>query len=1214
MDTQSIEQKYKYMTAEESITAKEWAAGSSKQITVKEFVIREDSKGLTGEYATVKYAPAWWKIIDEPIVNALDHLIRCKGTPTPVTVIKVNFDKLGRVQIYNNGPGIEIVVHKEASEKLGREMWLPTFLFGTLFQGSNREQPDDSIIGGTNGLGAKLANCFSTEFIVETVRDNMFFVQRWRNHKEIEEPPKIVDLAGPHKIPKARTIPHTQLSFSPDYTGLFGYENFGEEQYNNLVDIVRTRVIYAAAYARYSTSVNIYFNDVLVQVNSISDIAKILFPQSQYISAIVNPTVKTLGGNYKYPWDVCAVVTSCNSASCISIVNGVVVRDGKHIKHILNDLTEGVKDKITKIFHDKDMKFSPSYVSNNIFLLLNTKVPKPSWTGQRKDILDTDIRKFAGYKLDAKFMTSIAELLQPCIFDSMFGAKVATGRKKTKHTDYEKYTPAKYAGGKKSQLCYLIAVEGDSAMTQVSTGISHNLGFQHYGVISLGGVIMNARKEITFVENNNRIHIKKSTKLTKNIFMNVLMEVTGLNIDYKYDPASTTYKKEMNELNYGHLVACVDQDLDGKGNILGLLLSTFELFWPSLLNAGYVKWFGTPIIRAYPKSGGQIIPFYSTAEFLEWETTHPACKYNMQYYKGIGTHSRDETIHMFGKFHDHLVTYYMDERSHDLFEIYFGTKSDLRKIELAKPTKTISPESLRECEITKRMSCSDHLENDTNLYQKDNLERKLDHVIDGQNQAGRKILDGLIKAFRARGNQQMKVNQLGGYVSEHENYHHGEASLHNSITGRGLVTTGGKQLPIIVPLSNFGSRKEGGGDAADARYIWCKLNKDITELLFPEEDYWILPFNFDEGKRSEPKYFVPIIPLAIIESTELPAHGWKLKTWGRDVFKVIENVRRLIRLGDEVDLIPMPPATYKGSPYEWRGTIKSIRGDQYSFGCYTIDESQNMITITELPLRVWTTPYVNSLKKKFASINNKIIAEPPHDLSDDISVKIEIKLKPGALDILETYNDAYFTDGIEEYFQLRDRMDSHINLMGVSGEIIEAKTYDRIMYMWFPIRKVFYKERIDRKRALLTYRIRYLTNIIRYVEICNNLGLSKRKLSEMISILEEEKFDKINNGKLVQPKFTPTKDLESVIFSGLKSNYDYILDLSDKKKSQESLAAYRRDIIAVEIELQNLDEIAGRGRFSGAEIFEQELDKLEAKIRAGLATFWKFGDANKYKL
>ena len=46
--------------------------------------------------------------------------------------------------------------------------------------------------------------------------------------------------------------------------------------------------------------------------------------------------------------------------------------------------------------------------------------------------------------------------------------------------------PAKKAGGKSSAKCVLIPVEGDSAMTQICTGISHSLGWDYYGDQSLG--------------------------------------------------------------------------------------------------------------------------------------------------------------------------------------------------------------------------------------------------------------------------------------------------------------------------------------------------------------------------------------------------------------------------------------------------------------------------------------------------------------------------------------------------------------------------------------------------------------------------------------------------------------------------------------------------------------------------------------------------------
>jgi DNA topoisomerase-2 len=461
----------------------------------------------------------------------------------------------------------------------------------------------------------------------------------------------------------------------------------------------------------------------------------------------------------------------------------------------------------------------------------------------------------------------------------------------------------------------------------------------------------------------------------------------------------------------------------------------------------------------------------------------------------------------------------------------------------------------------------------------------------------------------------MKVAQLAGYISENENYHHGEACLNDSIAGRGFIAVGGRQLPLIIPQSNFGSRLGGGDDAAAPRYIYAKLNKQITAILYPPIDYWTLPFNFDEGKRGEPKYFVPIVPTVLLESKELPAHGWKLKLWARDVFKVIENVRRMIRLGDTVSLLPMPPTRYAGAPYEWTGTFKTIRGEPWSFGRYTYNAAKNTINITELPLRVWNEQYINMLKKKARSENEKIISSVAGivDASDDIKINISIKLKPGAKDILDSMNDSVWADGVEEYFQLRCRMDSHINLMGRNGEVIMYKNYEDVMYNWFAVRKEFYAKRIDRQRALIILNIRRLENIIRYIGECDGYNLARKKKAVMESILTGANYDKLCISKLNNPKFTPTAEFDNVILRGPKANYDYLLGLSDLQKTEEVLDEFKQELTNTQRDLINLNEMAARGRFPGAEIWENELDRLEAKIREGQKTFWKYGDVNKYK-
>ena len=1247
----TVEEKYVYTTTEESVREKDWAAGSSKKLDSLEYIF--SGATFSSELKTVKYPPALLKIVDEPIVNALDHIVRCLGT-NPVTYIKVAFETSGWVKISNDGPGVEVAIHKVATEKLGRETWVPTFIFGSLFQGSNRVKTEDSIIGGTNGIGAKLANCFSSEFIVETVDTTrgLYFMQRWRNGMKECLQPTIVNLKEKNTLTADQKKSHTTIAFLPAYE-FFGYRfPLSQEDYKDLSDLFLTRTIFASAYANFTISVDIngkkkkskstisvYYNGTLLPFKSMEDIAAALFPGAETVTSIIVPCEKTPKTSAKtpknppltYPWEVCVVLTNATKVSELSNVNGVVVKSGKHTKYLCEQIADVTKDRISKLFNEKEVKFSSSYVTNNTFLLINAKIPNPSWAGQRKDVLEYDTKRFQVYQFAPKVVKSLADsLYERCAVEIFNKIPSATGRKKTV-VDYEKYRKANFCGTKRSQECMLIPVEGDSAMNRLKTGISESIGFDFVGVISTGGVIMNARTKSEVTRTEEGQYIRRNEQLENNKFFSAFCGIVGLSYNYKYDPNSPTYKKEIAELRYGSICVFVDQDLDGKGNILGSFLSMFEYWWPNLLKAGFVKWFCSPIIRAYPNRGGKILEFYSIPEYQRWmegQGYSPEEKpsgFNLKYYKGIGTHSRDEIIRIFKQYKQNILTYTVDSRTRELFNIYFGSDPDLRKDELSKPTVYPTPEQTLVQYQNRQISCSDHLLWETNPYQKDNLERKLDHIIDGQNQSGRKILDGILKAFGAK-NAEIKVAVLAGYISERENYHHGEESLAKSITKKGFIGPGGKQLPQLFPCSNFGSRAEGGDDASPPRYIFAKNNKKLNDLLYPIADYHILEFNFDEGERSEPKYFVPIIPVAACESTEIPAHGWKIKTWARDVFSVIDNVERMIKLGEDCGLMPMRPATYLPAPYNWTGDFKYVRGNMYSFGKYTLyngtnplpaDDSSSHVThlhITELPLREWTVPYIEKLKKKSQTeIGKQIIAggDAIIDSSNDRRINIVVTLVPGATSVLNSLGDSVYTTGIEEFFMLRSHMDDHLNFMGMDGAVVSLNTYDEILRLWFPVRKRYYTERIDRELTLMILRIRKLENVVRYVKD-ESLRLQTRKLAFMNEKLSEQKYDKFNAKKLNSPKFTPTLELVSLILNSPKSSYDYLLDLSDKAKSEEKLAEYNAELEALKLAKADLEEKAAAGRFKGAAIWLSELRELRGVITEGLKTEWKFGDFGKY--
>jgi DNA topoisomerase-2 len=131
--------------------------GSIEAQTTEMFVINPET--LKMEQRKVTYVPALYKIYDEIVVNAADN----KQRDASMTFLKIEIDReKGKLSVMNDGKGIPVAMHKE------HNVYVPELIFGHLLAGSNFNDDKKKTVGGRNGYGAKLANIFSTEFIVET--------------------------------------------------------------------------------------------------------------------------------------------------------------------------------------------------------------------------------------------------------------------------------------------------------------------------------------------------------------------------------------------------------------------------------------------------------------------------------------------------------------------------------------------------------------------------------------------------------------------------------------------------------------------------------------------------------------------------------------------------------------------------------------------------------------------------------------------------------------------------------------------------------------------------------------------------------------------------------------------------------------------------------------------------------------------------------------
>ena len=93
--------------------------------------------------------------------------------------------------------------------------------------------------------------------------------------------------------------------------------------------------------------------------------------------------------------------------------------------------------------------------------------------------------------------------------------------------------------------------------------------------------------------------------------------------------------------------------------------------------------------------------------------------------------------------------------------------------------------------------------------------------------------------------------QLAGYVAEHSCYHHGEVSLAGTIVNMAQDYVGSNNINLLLPVGQFGTRLQGGKDAASPRYIFTKLS-ELTRLLFVLEDDALLSYLEDDGTSIEP--------------------------------------------------------------------------------------------------------------------------------------------------------------------------------------------------------------------------------------------------------------------------------------------------------------------------------------------------------------------------
>ena len=198
--------------------------------------------------------------------------------------------------------------------------------------------------------------------------------------------------------------------------------------------------------------------------------------------------------------------------------------------------------------------------------------------------------------------------------------------------------------------------------------------------------------------------------------------------------------------------------------------------------------------------------------------------------------------------------------------------------------------------------------------------------------------------------------QLAGYISEHAAYHHGEASLTQTIIGMAQNYVGSNNINLLSPCGQFGTRLMGGKDAASARYVFTKL-EPITRCIFHPHDDPLLTYLDDDGQTIEPFCYVPVIPMALVNGSDGIGTGWSTSIPTYNPREIIANLRLMLK-GQEPSTMKPWYRGFTGDVIEKTG--KDCNNFTVSGAIEVVDEST--VIISELPVGKWTTDYKQFLE------------------------------------------------------------------------------------------------------------------------------------------------------------------------------------------------------------------------------------------------------------
>jgi DNA topoisomerase-2 len=1181
-----------------------------------------------------------------------DPNVTLEDTYKPVKYIKVTIDEeTNEISVENDGDGVDIEFHDDEKK------YVPELIFGDLLTGTNYDDETSTrqkIVGGRNGYGAKLTNIFSDDFWIETACING--KKKYKQH--FSENMKVIGTPSITKYSASK--PYTKITFKPDFAR-FKMTSFKDD---DTIELYKKRVWDLAGTT--SKDILVYLNGTKLETRDFEKYASLYLGKKtegkkrSYYKTKNDFWEIVLASSDDDKFEQVSFVNGI-----CTIRGGTHVNNVSTI--IANKLMLIIKEKNKKNKNCDNLK--TQMIKDNLFLIMNSTIVNPAFDTQTKECLTTKSVDF-GSKFDIddewieKFckQSGIADQTMKLLnFKSDKNLKKSDGGKVAKVFD-EKLVDAYYAGKARSKETYLVLTEGDSAKTLFMAGLSalSDEDRKKFGVFPLTGKIINPKDKAKKVEENvifNKLkkiiglrqdtksvddlryghvvvlsdadhdgnHIKaliinmfhsywkkllqidgffltlatpivgaKTSKLTKYFY--TMNEFESWKKSNKSNCEITYYKglgthdsAEAEELfkDMKFIKIVWDESLDNSW--INIVKESDDLDNESFMNKSLMIKDTDTIATRATTSTAVDYDIVSQVSSMDTDSLTSTQKKNVSIdnYFNIGIHKNGQ------------------DPSDLALELAFNKKlADFRKDWLQKfQTKKLNDDVNYDYLAENERSIFKFINNELIEFSWADCDRSIPHMMDGLKTSQIKTIYASMKKGL---NEFIKVPRLTGYVAEHTSYHHGENNLSGTIINMAQNFVGSNNLPFFMTKGQFGSRLENGKDHAASRYILVKINP-IMASIFNKKDNPLCNYRIDDdGYKIEPCYYVPELPMVLINGADGIGTGWSTKIPCFNVKDILANIK-LYLADPECEFNDMMPY-YNG----YTGKIELCAGETRKYKVTANYErlSDTEIMINDIPVGKSFNDYKNFIEKMVQEKKLGIVGYEPN-----MTAKFfKIKLKFSKADV-----DAFFKAPVkfEKEFKLISLISTkNIHLYNEHNKLVHYKDQYEVLRNYCRVKLEFNTKRKAHLITTLSYEYDKISEKVRFIRLFIDedsgfFGKIKNQPKKVwYEVLQENYF------KLFVPKKTANKEYgeedeqpnnnsdDENVEENFNKGYAYLVDMQISTLTEEKIKKLEDEQDRINSELDKLRNT------TNVKMWSDEIDDIETQYDKYISDWTKEQNAH----